>query len=46
MYKTGEKPGVGKYRCTSCNQVIKLDDSTDSLPPCPSCNKTNWVKVG
>lgn len=46
MYKTGEKPGVGDYKCTHCNQEITLDNASDKLPPCPKCSKTNWIKVG
>lgn len=46
MFKTGEKPGIGTYKCTSCGQLVKLDDSTDTLPPCPKCEKTTYVKVG
>lgn len=46
MPNTGEKPGTGTYQCTKCGQRIVLDDTTDTLPPCPSCNGTNWVKVG
>lgn len=45
MATTGEKPGKGKYRCTGCGQVVVLDDATDTLPPCPSCNGTNFVKT-
>lgn len=43
-YSTGEKPGKGKYQCTNCGQTVYLDDSTDTLPPCPKCNKTTYIK--
>lgn len=46
MYTTGEKPGKGRYRCNKCGQVIVLDDHTDTLPPCPSCDGTTWTKIG
>lgn len=44
MPKTGEKPGKGTYECTNCRQTVVLDDKTDTLPPCPNCSKTNFVK--
>jgi NAD-dependent SIR2 family protein deacetylase len=45
MYKTGEKPGKGHYRCTKCGEVIYLNDNTDTLPPCPKCDGVNWDKI-
>ena len=42
MIKTGEKPGVGIYICTQCGQVVRLDDNTDTLPPCPRCGNTTY----
>lgn len=42
MSTTGEKPGKGTYTCTNCNRSVRLDDSTDTLPPCPYCNSTNY----
>ena len=45
MPTTGEKPGKGTYKCTACGELVRLDDSTDTLPPCPKCHKTNYVKV-
>lgn len=45
IYKTGEKPGKGQYMCKSCGFVITLDDITDTLPPCPKCHKTEYVKL-
>lgn len=41
-YTTGEKPGVGTYICKKCGQKVRLDDSTDTLPPCPSCHSTQY----
>ncbi|MHB1343009.1 MAG: zinc ribbon-containing protein [Thermoleophilia bacterium] len=45
MPTTGEKPGKGTYKCTNDGQLVVLDDSTDTLPPCPRCNNTKFVKV-
>ena len=45
MPTTGERPGIGKYKCTNCGEIVKLDDNTDTLPPCPKCHKTNYIKV-
>ena len=44
-YKTGEKPGTGTYRCQNCYQLIRLDDDTDTLPPCPKCDGAEFVKI-
>jgi DNA-directed RNA polymerase subunit RPC12/RpoP len=46
MPNTGEKPGKGTYKCTKCGELIHLDDSTDTMPPCPKCNGTSFIKVG
>lgn len=43
-YSTGEKPGKGTYTCTKCGQEVVLDDATDTLPPCPSCDNTSYTK--
>ena len=45
MPRTGEKPGIGKYKCKKCGTIVRLDDSTDTLPPCPKCNNTDFKKV-
>lgn len=45
MYRTGEKPGKGTYRCPVCDVIIVLDDDNDTLPPCSKCHCTNWEKV-
>lgn len=42
MSRTGEKPGIGTYTCTHCDQRVRLDDRTDTLPPCPNCHNTNY----
>ncbi|MQW23213.1 MULTISPECIES: hypothetical protein [unclassified Lactococcus] len=44
MHSTGEKPGKGEYYCTNCGQNVSLDQSTDTLPPCPRCNHTQFKK--
>lgn len=45
MYSTGEKPGTGTYQCTACGQLVNLDDHDDTLPPCPKCGETQFIKV-
>jgi DNA-directed RNA polymerase subunit RPC12/RpoP len=45
MYKTGEKPGIGTYKCTKCGELVRLDDATDTLPPCPKCANTTYTKL-
>lgn len=42
MATTGENPGKGTYTCTNCGQVVILDDDTDTMPPCPKCNGTDF----
>jgi DNA-directed RNA polymerase subunit RPC12/RpoP len=44
MSTTGTKPGNGTYQCTKCGQIVVLDDKNDTLPPCPKCNNTAFVK--
>ena len=44
-YSTGEKPGKGTYQCTNCGQEVVLDDNTDTLPPCPKCAETKYIKI-
>ncbi|USD36539.1 zinc ribbon-containing protein [Ferrimonas sp. SCSIO 43195] len=43
MSSTGEKPGKGVYTCTRCGQVVILDDASDTLPPCPKCQETEYT---
>lgn len=43
MHTTGEKPGKGTYTCFSCGQKVRLDDSSDRLPPCPKCAGTKYT---
>ena len=38
-HNIGEKPGKGRYCCTSCNWSVTLDDDSDRLPPCGNCGK-------
>lgn len=45
LYTTGEKPEKGVYQCTSCGTQVRLDDNSDTLPPCPSCSKTTYRKL-
>lgn len=42
MPTTGEKPGIGTYCCRNCGTSVTLDDSSDTLPPCPKCSKTEF----
>lgn len=46
MPTTGEKPGVGTYKCRKCGTTVRLDDPDDTLPPCPKCNGTEFDKIG
>jgi DNA-directed RNA polymerase subunit RPC12/RpoP len=44
VYKCGQKPGVGRYVCLGCGEDLKLDDGTDTLPPCAKCNKCEFKR--
>ena len=44
IYRSGERPGVGTYVCTNCNQRIMLDDEMAVIPPCPNCQGVNFKK--
>jgi lipopolysaccharide biosynthesis regulator YciM len=40
----GSDASAGTYKCTNCG--YKLDvDSTQHLPPCPSCANGRWQTV-
>jgi rubrerythrin len=41
---TGSDMSARTYRCTKCGQTIDAR-SIDSLPPCPSCNNTEWESL-
>ncbi len=47
MPTTGEKPGKGTYQCTNCDIILRLNDDSDRLPPCPNkdCNNTEYNLV-
>ena len=44
VFKTGEKPGRGKYSCTNCGTNVSLD-ANDKMPPCPKCTNSEFTKV-
>ncbi|MCK4644523.1 hypothetical protein KAU32_12930 [bacterium] len=43
-YTTGEKSGKDKYKCTKCREIVVLDDTTDTLHPCLTCDNTEFKK--
>ncbi|MFL0197492.1 hypothetical protein ACJDU8_18270 [Clostridium sp. WILCCON 0269] len=44
-YNTGDKPGKGSYKCTTCGEIIVLEKDTDFLPPCPRCRHMEFEKI-
>ncbi len=44
-YTCGKEPGKGTYKCNHCGETVTLDDNTDKLPPCPSCEKCNYSRL-
>jgi hypothetical protein len=45
IYRTGDKPGEGTYRCTVCGRRVVLHDDDEALPECFSCKASTWTKV-
>jgi DNA-directed RNA polymerase subunit RPC12/RpoP len=41
---SGSNVTSGTYRCTNCGQELTLQ-SSQSLPPCPSCNGSSFETV-
>ena len=39
VFKQGQTPGPGEYRCISCNEDwrVTLDEEKSRLPPCGKC---------
>ena len=37
----GSDVSAGTYRCTQCGYELDVD-STQHLPPCPSCSNGEW----
>jgi hypothetical protein len=51
VFKQGEKPGAGEYRCVSCNTDwrVTLNDDMSRLPPCGQCGPgvtAEYEKIG
>ncbi len=44
MAAAGEKAGKGTYFCKKCKKTVVLNDTADTLPPCPVCAYTEYVK--
>ncbi|MFN8132788.1 MAG: FHA domain-containing protein [Solirubrobacteraceae bacterium] len=42
--ETGTLPGIGSFRCASCDYVVVLA-AEDELPPCPACDGTTFVRA-
>ena len=38
-YKTGDKPGAGRYRCDNCGYVVRITSDAEALPACPKFTK-------
>jgi DNA-directed RNA polymerase subunit RPC12/RpoP len=45
MFKAGEKPGIGTYKCLECGELVTLDDPDDVLPACPVCHYTEYEEI-
>ena len=40
----GSDVSAGTYRCANCSHELEIQ-STESLPPCPSCGNGKWQTV-
>jgi Zn finger protein HypA/HybF involved in hydrogenase expression len=40
----GSDVSAGTYRCANCSYELEIQ-STDNLPPCPSCGNGQWRTV-
>jgi hypothetical protein len=43
-YRSGDRPGKGRYFCLGCGKVLTLDHNTDTLPPCRLCKGDEFRK--
>lgn len=44
-YKTGDKPGAGRYRCDNCGYVVRITSDAEALPACPNCGHREFTKL-
>ncbi|MBU3188968.1 zinc ribbon-containing protein [Clostridium bowmanii] len=45
MNTTGQKPGKGDYKCTTCGEIVHLELDSEFLPLCPKCRRTTYEKL-
>jgi hypothetical protein len=45
VYKAGECPGAGIYRCTLCGRRLTIEEDDQPLPECRQCRASSWTKV-
>jgi len=45
MRMKGEKPGKGLYICTHCGQKVRIENDTESMPPCPNCQEATFRRI-
>lgn len=45
IYRAGQTPGEGIYRCTVCGRRVTLHDDDEPLPVCIQCAAITWMKV-
>lgn len=43
MYKTGQRPGKGRYICKKCQKPLYLEDENDTIPTCPLCFNNEFI---
>jgi predicted RNA-binding Zn-ribbon protein involved in translation (DUF1610 family) len=43
-HTSGTLAGTGTFRCVECDYVVSLS-AADTLPPCPSCGGTEFVRA-
>ena len=45
IYKTGDTPGKGAYKCTLCGFVIYLCSDDEALPACFACMHNEFEQI-
>lgn len=43
-FNTGDRPGTGTYTCTTCGEVVTIEDPNEELPECPVCGEKEYSK--
>ncbi|WP_434414754.1 hypothetical protein JTY60_00795 [symbiont of Argiope bruennichi] len=45
IYVSGDKPGIGKYKCIGCPYIVEIISDDEELEACPMCGIEEYIKV-